>query len=395
MEIVQYRNTPRDPYQRGPHIIMRVLEDAKGTDIRASVGPVLKAGSSQNDLVYRFVNMEQYPLRSASISIRSMDPSSLYCSYNMSGDPYLSDLSGLQVPAADQMGPGILEVPVLVDVPLNASSSTVRTHVRILGRDILNKLVVKDIDLAVAISPYVPSAEVRVISIQTSTVRPGKGFSMTLQLMNSGDGNLSGLELVLVSNSSKTSIVDPYWTYSELDPGSIQNVRFDCLADASMSEGETVYLYLMAQYKDATGQVHGYSDGEPIPIMVSSLPPKEKEERTDGLVYIMIGLIVSTLLLTVGLVASVVIFMMMRKGRKEDGNGNKERSKNINIQDEAPRTGTGTMGNIATMTSAPQPPETPVMRQPPENSLPPMKDDRKKPFGSIDDIFDGTAIDKL
>ncbi len=391
MEIVYFRNSPRDPYQRGPHIILRVLEDNKGTDIRASVGPVLKAGSVQSELIYRFVNMEQYPLRSASISIRSGDPSSLYSSYNMSGDPFLVEMSGLQVPGTDIDGPGTLEISVLVNVPLNASTYTVGTHVHLTGRDIMNKLVVKDITLPVAITPYFPEPDIKVISILTTKVEPGREFTLTLQVMNAGDGYMSDLDLVLLSNSSKVSINDPSMACPDLSSGAIETVVYDCVADRSMRGGESCCLYLMAQYKDATGQVRSYSDEEPVPIMVTSLPPKDKEERTDGLVYIMIGLIVSTAFLSLAIFGSVLLVMLLKRSiRKADRSDQGDKGTG-NASEKVSKVEASSGPSSNEVAPVPTPPDLPTVWPQTEPLLPPVNTGSKKPFSGLDDLFNTSS----
>jgi hypothetical protein len=310
----------------------------------------------------------------------------------MTGDPYLTDMSGLQVPAADPDGPGELEVTVLVNVPKNASSSTVGTRVRLTGRDILNKLVVKDLTLPVAISTYVPEPDIRVLSILATQVEPGKEFDLTLQLINAGDGYLSELELVLLSNSSKVSIKDPYRKVSDLPPSAIETVTFTCVADASMLEGETSLLYLMPQYNDSVGQLHIYSEGEPIPLMVSSVPPKEKEERTDGLVYIMIGLIVSTALISLALVASTLIVMVLRRTPKRNGPVDAGNEKREDSKDQTPKEENSPGPSNVPGTSSPSPAYSPPISPLTEGPLPPAKSDQNKPFRALDDLFDNPSL---
>ena len=151
----------------------------------------------------------------------------------------------------------------------------------------------------------------------------------------------------------------------------------------------------MPQYNDSVGQLHIYSEGEPIPLMVSSVPPKGKEERTDGLVYIMIGLIASTALISLALVASTLIVMVMRRTPKRNGTVDAGNEKREDSKDQAPKEeknpGLSNVPGTPSSSPAYSPPIGPISPLT-EGSLPPAKSDQNKPFRALDDLFDNPSL---
>jgi hypothetical protein len=169
--------------------------------------------------------------------------------------------------------------------------------------------ITKEVQLRVVSIP--PSFVIT--SVETTAVKPGGTFTLSVTLRNSGGSDASDLKVLLNASSNlflaTNAVMGPY-PLVKVDAN--QALTFEVKA-GDIDYSEMYYVDILLSYKDPEGNEVRFNEGTSLGLTLQSEPEEEEEEFT---IDFGLALIFSIMILLVAIiVAAVIIRGAIAKGR--------------------------------------------------------------------------------
>ena len=336
-QILYYREDPRATEVESPHIMMRVNDNPGGLDIKAKAENSLTSNVNNQRLDITVSNMELYPIESASINIKSSDPSMISAAGSGGSDLILYNEEGAVIFAATQQGLGIKTISTNVDVG-NVQNDT-ECYLMIEGYNHMNKKVSLNISLPLTISPK--PGDLSVVTMDTGKMKSDEDFQVMITIINSGNSPIEDYTVLLTSGSNMIMVKDPIQSGGDLAPGDTAEVSFTCHCSPYFEEGISVPMNIHSAFVDSDGNDLDFQDNGAYPVNVSSGYKEDKDELapsvTGASVILLVAFIIAALLIGIAIVLAVILSKKepTKKGKaKKEEDVEKEEEKEEEEEEE-------------------------------------------------------------
>jgi hypothetical protein len=311
---------------RGPYIYVSVVDTT--VDISAKSTTTLVPGSSNVPIYVTLENQESYDFTGVKVYLEAGGSTPILQPGDTAGtvdklDP--EDIGTL-------WGGSTTTVVFVADVDANADGGLYEVDLYVTGYDELKNeytlgsedAIVKKVQLRVTSIP----PDFVITKVSTTNIKPGKSFTLTLSLRNSGGSDASDL-VVLFNGSSnlfeaENAVMGPY---PVVKVNNAQTLTFNLKA-GDIEYGSTHEVQILLSYKDPEGNQVRFNDRSSLGLTLRAEPEEEEEEFTiDFGVAIVFGILI---LLVAIIVAAIIIKGAIKpknKGLHEGAPGTPPRAK--------------------------------------------------------------------
>lgn len=156
------------------------------------------------------------------------------------------------------------------------------------------------------------TGKLKVISTSSSVIEPGKPFSVTVKVLNTGTARVTWSEVLLLSKDNLINLDNPIVQLDPIEAGESATATFQCSAAEHVDYSEQCCMVVRTSYRDEFGNEADFyaEEGEELNIMTSP-EPKDKEMentiRSTGLM-VMIGILIAFAMISIAIVVSILLF---------------------------------------------------------------------------------------
>jgi hypothetical protein len=296
---------------RGPYIFIEVTDAS--IDITAKSTSTLVPGSRNIPIYVSLENGESYDFTGVKVYLEAGGTTPI----RKPGDTTGTETKLEPEEIGSFIGGMSTTLNFIADVDPDAVGGLYDVNVYITGFDELKNeytldgddKITKEVQLRVVSIP--PSFVIT--SVETTAVKPGGTFTLSVTLRNSGGSDASDLKVLLNASSNlflaTNAVMGPY-PLVKVDAN--QALTFEVKA-GDIDYSEMYYVDILLSYKDPEGNEVRFNEGTSLGLTLQSEPEEEEEEFT---IDFGLALIFSIMILLVAIiVAAVIIRGAIAKGR--------------------------------------------------------------------------------
>ncbi len=301
---------------RGPYIYISVVDSS--IDISAKSTTTLVPGSSNIPIYVTLENQENYDFTGVKVYLEASGTTPILMPGDTAG-------------TADKLDPeevGTLwassstTVAFIADVDANAVGGLYDVNLYVTGFDELKNeytlgsedAIVKKVQLRVVSIP----PDFVITKVTTTPIKPGKSFTLSLSIRNSGGSDASNVYVLFNGTSNlfeaENAVLGPYPLVKE---NNAQTLTFNLKA-GDIEPGSTYAVQIMLSFKDPEGSEVRFNDASPLTLTLRAEPEKEEDEFSiDFGVAIIFGILI--LLIAIIVAAIIIKGAILPKSKRQQG----------------------------------------------------------------------------